>query len=238
MSRILEDGAACLKRNELDKAASIIANAAETAAKGKDDAGRARALAQLAALEESRGEVAKAFDYNRSAQGIFLSIGDGPGLVQSFRVDGFLHIRQRNHTAAAHSFAKALSLSTQLDGRLVLTTLDQVIPAVRHLVEADQLSALLPLGAALAQAVESPTPEQTPDMREFADLAATVAGALAPLGVMADEPDLSDPQRRRLAARSTHQAWAVDALTKQRWQLAALVKEALQTKLSFHEELD
>ncbi len=235
---MLEAGAACLNRNELDKAASIFANAAETAVKAKDGAGRGRALAQLAALEESRGEVERAFDYNRSAQDIFLSIGDGPGLVQSFRVDGFLYIRQKDHTAAALSFAKALSLSSQLDGRLVLTTLDQVIPVAKHLVDSDQLAALLPLGAALARVIENLGPEQLPELQDFTELAASVAGVFAPLGVMADEPNLSDSKRRQLAARSTHQAWAVDALTKQRWGLAALVKEALQTKLSFHEELD
>ena len=235
---MLEDGAAYLKRGELNQAARTLANAAECAADGDDPAGYGRALAQLAALEESRGEVEDAFGHNRLAQETFLSIGDGAGLVQSFRVDGFLHVRRREYTAAAHSFAKALSLSTQLDGRLVLMTLDQVMPAVRHLVEADQLAALLPLGAALAQAVESSGPEKLPELREFAELATTVAGVLAPLGVMADEPNLSDSKRRQLAARSTHQAWVVDALTKQRWGLAALVKDTLQTNLSFHEELD
>jgi len=235
---MLEKGAACLEKGELDQAASGFASAAECARKGEDAAGYGRALAQLAALEESRGEVEEAFGHNRLAQESFMSIGDGPGLVQSYRVDAFLHIRRGEHDAAAHSFAKALGLSIQLDGRLVLTTLDQVMPAVKHLVEADQLAALLPLGAALSQAVKSTVHDQIPESREFADLAATVAGVLAPLGVMAGEPDLSETKRRRLAARSTHQAWVVDALTKRRWGLAALVKDTLQTKLSFHEELD
>lgn len=238
MIRLLEGGAACLKRGELDRAARSFACAAEYAAAEEDPAGYGRSLAQLAALEESRGEMEKAFDHNRSAQETFLSIGDGAGLVQSYRVDAFLHIRQGNYAAAAYSFARALSLSTQLDGRLVLSTLDQVVPVARHLVESGHLVALLPLGAALAKAVTSSGSEQLPETREFAELAATVAGVLAPLGVMADESNLSEPQRRQLAARSTHQAWAVDALTKQRWGLAALVRETLQTKLNFHEELD
>jgi len=236
--RTLEDGAAFVERGEFDCAARLFARAAESAADGDDRAGYGRAQAQLAALEESRGEVDKAFGHNRLAQEAFLAIGDGEALVQSFRVDGFLHVRRNEHTAAAHSFAKALSLAIQLDGRLVLTTLDQVIPVAKYLVEADQSSALLPLGAALAQAVESLGPEQNQEVREFAELAATVAGALAPLGVLASEPQLTDAKRRRLAASSTHQAWHVDALTKRRWQVAALVKETLQAKLSFHEELD
>lgn len=236
--RMLEDGAAFLKRGELDCAARRFALAAESAADGGDPAGYARAQAQLAALEESRGEVDRAFDHNRLAQETFLAIGDGEALVQSFRVDGFLHVRRKEHTAAALAFAKALSLAIQLDGRLVLTTLDQVIPVAKYLVESDRLSALLPLGAALARAVESLGPEQKQEAREFAELAATVAGVLAPLGVLASEPHLSDAKRRRLAASSTHQAWHVDALTKRRWELAALVKETLQAKLSFHEELD
>ncbi len=235
---MLEDGAVYLKRGDLDRAARELATAARRAAKSEDQAGYGRALAQLAALEESRGEVEAAFDHNRLAQDSLLSIGDGAGLVQSFRVDGFLHVRQREYTAAAHSFGKALSLAIQLDGRLVLTTLDQVMPAAKHLVEADQVAALLPLGAALAQAVESSGPRQLPESREFAELAETVAGILAPLGVMAEEQNLTDSKRRHLAARSTHQAWVVDALTKKRWGLAALVKDTLQTKLNFHEELD
>ena len=236
--RILEDGAGYLRRGDLDRAASELASAASCAAKDGDQAGFGRALAQLAALEESRGELEAASGHNQSAQEIFLSIGDGAGLVQSFRVDGFLHFRQREYTAAAHSFGKALSLAIQLDGRLVLTTLDQVMPAAKHLVEADQVAALLPLGAALAQAVESSSPRQLPESREFAELAETVAGTLAPLGMMAEEHNLTDSKRRQLAARSTHQAWVVDALTKQRWGLAALVKDTLQTKLDFHEKLD
>ena len=236
--RMLKDAAATLKSGDLDCAARRLAFAAECAAEGGDAAGYGRAQAQLAALEESRGQVDQAFCHNRLAQKSFLAFGDGEGLVQSFRVDGFLHVRRNEHTAAAHSFAKALSLAIQLDGRLVLTTLDQVIPVAKYLADSDQLAALLPLGAALAQAVESPGPEQIEEVREFAELAATVAGVLAPLGVMASEPHLSDSKRRRLAANSTHQAWHVDALTRRRWELAALVKETLQTKLSFHEELD
>lgn len=236
--RLLEDGSACQQRGELDLAARSYVDAAKYAAESDDPAGRGRALAQLAALEESRGGVKEAFAHNRSAQEVFLSIGDGAGLVQSFRVDAFLYIRRREYTAAAHSFAKALSLSIRLDEGLVLTTLDQVVPSVRHLIEADQLSALLPLGAALVEAVENPGPEQMPGLEDFAELAKTLAGVLAPLGVMAGEPGLPDSKRRQLAARATHQAWLVDALTRQRWGLAALVKMTLQTKLSFHEELD
>ncbi|MXY93830.1 MAG: hypothetical protein F4Y42_10325 [Caldilineaceae bacterium SB0664_bin_27] len=236
--RLLEDGAAFIERGELDNAAHLFARASESAADGDDRAGYGRAQAQLAALEESRGQVDKAFGHNRLAQESFLAIGDGEALVQSFRVDGFLHVRRNEHTAAAHCFAKALSLAIQFDGRLVLTTLDQVVPVANYLVEADQSTALLPLGAALAQAVESLDLVQNQEVREFAELAATVAGALAPLGVLASEPHLTDAKRRRLAARSTHQAWHVDALTKRRWELAALVKETLQSKLSFHEELD
>lgn len=235
---MLKDGSACQKRGELDLAARRYACAAKRAAERDDPAGHGRALAQLAALEESRGEVEEACGHNRLAQELFLSIGDGAGLVQSFRVDAFLHLRRREHTAAAHSFARALSLSMQLDDGLVLATLDQVVPAVRHLIDADELSALLPLGAALGAAAENPKPEQMPGLEEFVELAKTLAGVLAPLGVMAAEPGLSDLKRRRLAARSTHQAWLVDALTRRRWGLAALVKVTLRTKLRFHEELD
>lgn len=235
---MLEDGAACQKRGELDLAACSYAGAAKYAAESHDPAGQGRALAQLAALEEARGGVEEALGHNRVAQEIFLSIGDGAGLVQSFRVDAFLHIRRNEHTAAAHSFAKALGLSIQLDGGLVMTTLDQMVPAARHLIEADQVSALLPLGAALDEAVENSGPEQMSGLEEFAELAQTLAGVLAPLGLMAAESDLSDSNRRQLAARSTHQAWLIDALTRQRWGLAALVKTTLQTKLNFHEELD
>ena len=90
----------------------------------------------------------------------------------------------------------------------------------------------------MQQAVESSEPDQLPDMSDFSELVATVGGVFAPLGVMAEEPALTAAQRRNLAARATHQAWLVDALTKRRWALAALVKETLQTKLDFQEELD
>lgn len=239
---ILAEGAALLAQGEEGSAAQRIAAAVKEAEATNDRAGLGRALAQLAALEESRGENEAASQHNRRAQDAFLEIGDGAGLVQTFRVDGFLHIRNGAYTAAAHCFAKALSLSLQLDERLVLSTLDQVVPTANFLVESDQVSALLPLGAALTSAVEiaeeSAEENKQPALSDFAQLAATVAGVLTPLGVMADEPNLDPPARRRLAARSTHQAWHVDAMTKRRWGLAAMVKETLHTKLSFHEELD
>jgi len=73
--RTLEDGAAFLERGEFDCAARLFARAAESAADGDDRAGYGRAQAQLAALEESRGEVDKAFGHNRLAQEAFLAIG-------------------------------------------------------------------------------------------------------------------------------------------------------------------
>lgn len=235
---MLDEGATLLAQGEESRAARTFAAAAREAANANDRAGYGRALAQLASLEESRGEVEAASDHNREAQEAFLEIGDGAGLVQTFRVDGFLNIRRGEHTAAAHCFAKALSLSLQLDERLVLSTLDQVVPAAKYLVESDQVGGLLPLGAALAQGVESAESGRLPELGDFAELAATVAGVFTPLGVMAEEPDLEPPGRRSLAARATHQAWLVDAMTKRRWGLAALVRETLHTKLSFHEELD
>lgn len=238
VARKLDEGAALLAQGEESSAALTFAAAAQEAATSNDIAGYGRAMAQLASWEESRGEAEAASDHNRKAQEAFLEIGDGAGLVQTFRVDGFLSIRRGEMTAAAHCFAKALSLSLQLDERLVLSTLDQVVPTARYLVELDQVGGLLPLGAALAQGVESAARGRLPASGDFAELAATVAGVFTPLGVMAEEPDLEPPGRRRLAARATHQAWLVDAMTKRRWGLAALVKETLHTRLRFHEELD
>ena len=238
VSRILDEGSAFLTKGEFGYAVRRFAEAASSAAASNDYAGYGRAMAQLAALQESSGDVEKAFVHNQLAQETFLAIGDGAGLVQTFRVDGFLKLRGGEYTTAAHSFAKALALALQLDGRLVLTTLNQVVPAAKYLIESDKIFALLPLGVALAQAVKSVEAEQMPELRDFAELTETVAGVLTPLGLMADEPELTATERRRLAARSTHQAWLVDALTKRRWGLAALVKETLKTKMSFHEELD
>ena len=238
VSRLLDEGAEFLTQGDIGPAAARLTAAANEAAATVDYAGYGRAMAQLAALEESTGDIAKAFAHNQLAQETFLAIGDGAGLVQTFRVDGFLHLRANEYTPAAHCFGKALGLALQLDGRLVLTTLNQVVPAANYLIESDNIQGLLPLGVALAQAVESADGEHLPDLRDFAELAETIAGVFTPLGVMADEPGLTAAKRRQLAARSTHQAWLVDALTKRRWGLAALVKETLQTKMSFHEELD
>lgn len=237
----LEAGAATASAGDTAAAASIYAGAVSLATERGDRAGHARALAQLAALEESCGEIEPAQAHNRQAQEIFLAIGDGAGLVQSYRLDGFLHLRAGESSAAAGAFAKALALALQLDTRLVLTTLNQVIPAAKYLIERGELTALLALGAGLAQAEESVRAERgdwPQEMADFAELTRTVAGVLMPLGVMAEEPGLAPEQRRKLAARSTHQAWLVDALTRRRWGLAQLVKETLQTQLDFHEELD
>ncbi len=238
VSRLLDEGAAFLAQGENGPAAAKLTAAANEAAAVEDYAGYGRAMAQRAAMEESTGNIKEAFAHNQLAQETFLAIGDGAGLVQTFRVDGFLHLRTDEWTAAAHCFGKALGLALQLDGRLVLTTLNQVVPAANYLIESDNIRVLLPLGVALAQAAERADSEQLPELRDFVELAKTIAGVLTPLGVMADEPELTATKRRQLAARSTHQAWLVDALTKRRWGLAALVKETLQTKMSFHEELD
>ena len=236
--KLLREGAALASAHDLPAAAKWYASAADAAIKLDDRAGFGRAMAQLAALEESRGSIERAFACNQKAQETFLAIGDGAGLVQAFRVDGFLHVRMEDFAAAAASFAKAMSLALQRDAGMVLATLDQIVPVVRHLIDSDRLPALLPLGAALKKAVESAEPAQLPNMQDFSELTTTVGDLLAPLGVIAEEQSLTAAKRRELAARATHQAWLVDALTRKRWGLAELVKETLQTKLNFHENLD
>ncbi len=236
--QMLREGAALSSDGDLAAAAQRYAEAADAASEMQDPAGYGRAMAQLAALEESRDSIERAFNCNRRAQEVFLEIGDGAGLVQTFRVDGFLHLRTGDFTAAATSFGKAVALALQHDGGMALATLDQMVPVARHLVESDELPALLPLGASLKAAVESAESVQSPELRGFSELAATVGGTLAPLAVLAEEPELAAEQRRKLAARATHQAWMIDALTRKRWALAELVKETLQTKLNFHEDLD
>ena len=235
---LLREGAALAPAQDLPAAAQRFAGAADAAVEVDDRAGFARAMAQLAVLEESRGSIDRAFACNQKAQETFIAIGDAAGLVQAFRVDGFLHVRSGNITAAATSFAKAVSLALQRDAGMVLSTLDQVVPVARHLIDSDQLPALLPLGVALQKAVDSAGPGQLPDMDDFSEMAKTVGDLLAPLGVIAEEPSLTAAQRRKLAARATHQAWLIDALTRKRWALAELVRETLQTKLNFHEDLD
>jgi hypothetical protein len=222
-------------------AVEIYVNALEMARSLQDRVGSARALAQLAALEEAAGNVAAARIHNGQAAELFLAIGDGAGLVQSYRLDAFLHLRQDQIHAAATAFARALAMALQLDTRLVMTTLNQILPAARYLIEAGRVADLLPLGAALLQAVDTVEQERgewPEEMADVAEIARTVAALLPPLAVMAAEADLSPAQRRSLAARATHQAWMVDALTRRRWNLADLVAETLKTRLDFHEELD
>jgi hypothetical protein len=229
------------QQGETFQAAQLYAAAATAAQALGDRPGQARALAQLAALEASCGKVADALLHNNQAAEQFLSIGDGAGLVQSSRLNGFLQLQQDQIGAAATEFARALSLSLQLDTRLVMTTLNQILPVVRHLIDSDRLPALLSLGAALVQAVDSAEqgwgvwPEE---MADVAELTRTIAGIFPPLAIMAEEVDLPAEKRRSLAARAIHQAWMVDALTRRRWNLADLVKETLQAKLDFHEKLD
>ena len=128
VSHLLNEGAALFATGDSSGAARRYTEATNAALERDDRAGYGRAMAQLAALEESCGDVEGAFEHNRVAQETFLAIGDGAGLVQAFRVDAFLHLRARGHTSAASSFAKALGLALQLDTRMVLATLSQVIP--------------------------------------------------------------------------------------------------------------
>lgn len=223
------------------EAARLYAAAVALAQAHSDAPGEARSLAQLAALEESCGEIDAALTHNAAAIERFLALGDGAGLVQAHRLDAFLHLRQGDVNAAAAAFARALALALQIDTRLVLTTLNQILPAARHLIERDQLPALLPMGAAIQQAMDSVERARgswPAEMADVAEIARTVGGVLPPLAVMAEEPDLPAEKRRALAARATHQAWLVDALTRRRWALADLVDKTLKTKLDFHEKLD
>lgn len=222
-------------------AAKIYTNALEMARSRGDRSGAARALAQLAALEEANGNVAAARIHNEQAAALFLAIGDGAGLVQSYRLEAFLYLRQDQIHAAATAFARSLALALQLDTGLVMTTLNQIVPTARYLIGAGRVADLLPLGAALMQAVENV--EQTrgewpEEIADVAEIVRTAAAVFPPLAVMATEADLSPEQRRSLAARATHQAWMVDAFTRRRWNLADLVDETLKARLDFHERLD
>jgi hypothetical protein len=123
----------------------------------------------------------------------------------------------------------------------VLITLNQILPAARYLIESGRVVDLLPLGAALLQAVENVEQERgewPEEMADVAEIVRTVAALFPPLAVMAAEADLSPVQWRSLAARATHQAWMLDALTRRRWNLADLVGETLKTRLNFCEKLD
>lgn len=238
---LLASGWSAQQEGDREAALQAYAAAVDQAVQLDDQPGAARALGQLAALEEQMGRVEMALEHNRQAIDRFLAIGDGAGLVQAYRTHGFIRLRMGAVEKAAAALAQALGLALQLDTRLVATTLNQFIPMAHFLIDDDRLTDLLPLGAALIQAVqqvEQQRGEWPPEMADFAEIAATVGGVFTPLAVMADEPDLDQARRRKLAARATHQAWLVDALTRRRWGLADLVDETLQEKLDFHEKLD
>jgi tetratricopeptide (TPR) repeat protein len=237
----LREGRVLQQQGVHDQAAEIYTRTVDLARQSGDSAGEARSLAQLAALQEANGQLVEGLQNNRLASSLFLEIGDGAGLVQSYRLDGFLALRQGRIEDASIAFARALALALQLDTRLVLMTIHQFLPAARFLIEAGELAALLPLGAALSQAVDGVEEQRGswPDeMAAVAEIARTAAQIFPPLALMATEPDLTPEKRRALAARATHQAWMVDALTRRRWNLADLVDETLKTKLDYHEKLD
>ncbi len=241
VQRLLNDGWELQQAGQPDAARPLFLQAIELADSLSDQPGRARGFAQLASLEEHAGNIAAAQQNNTKAIEIFLAIGDGAGLVQAWRTEGFILLRRGLVDRAVAAFSRSLALALQLDTRLVATTLNQLVPVAHFFILNDRLPDLLPLGAAIHQAVEQVAqsagglPE---DMADFAEVARTVGGVFIPLAIMATEADLSPEQRRKLAARSVHQAWMVDALTRRRWGLADLVKSTLQTKLDFHETLD
>lgn len=237
----LRNGREAQQRGDTRRAAHIYAGAATLARRMHDGPGEARSLAQLAALEESCGEIDSGLAHNRQAIERFLELGDGSGLVQAYRLNGFLYLRRGDVEAASTAFAQALALALQLEMRLVMVTLNQILPAARYLIESEQLPALLPLGAAILQAVdhvEQARGAWPEEMADVAEIVRTVGGIFPPLALMAAEPDLSPEKRRSLAARATHQAWMVDAFTRRRWNLSDLVDETLKGQLGFHEKLD
>ncbi len=229
-----------LERGDPAQAQGLLEEAVEQARGVHDRAGLARALAQLASLEEGEGRLEAAEAHNRAAAALFLELDDGAGLIQTCRVEAFIHLRRGELIPGVTALARALALALQMDPAPVFITLQQVVRVAGHLVHQGHVEDLLPLAAAIQEAVARVEAENEGDLGPLADvaeLARTVAGTLASLGVMAQEPDLSPDRRRALAARATHQAWMVDAWTRGRWGLAGLVEEALQAHLDFHEPL-
>ncbi len=231
---------AALDRGDRDRAQALLQEAVAEARRAQDRAGLARALAQLASLEEGRGHLEVAEAHNRTAAALFLELDDGAGLIQTCRVEGFIHLRRGELIPGVTALARALALALQMVPGPVFITLQQIIRVAGHLVHQGRVGDLLPLAAAIQQAVASVEAgdEGHPHaMADVAELTRTVADALASLGVMAQEPDLAPDRRRSLAARATHQAWMVDAWTRGQWQLVALVETTLQAHLDFHEPL-
>ncbi|GEM_PF-1669737 len=231
---------AALERGDRIQAQELLQEAVAQAERIHDRAGLARALAQLASLEEGQGQLEAAEAHNRAAAALFLELDDGIGLVQTCRVEGFIHLRRGELIPGVTALARALALALQMAPGPVFITLQQLVRVAGHLVHRGRVGDLLPLAAAIQQAVAAvETGDEDPPraMADVAELTRTVAGALAALGVMAQEPNLAPDRRRALAARATHQAWVVDAWTRGRWQLVALVETALQTYLDFHEPL-
>lgn len=241
VSALLQAGFIAQREQRFSEASSLYQQALETARYNQDSPGEARAIAQRASMAETRGETESALRDAQDAAQLFLELGDGNGLVQTYRLEALIHLRLDDVVASAAGFARALGLALQLDSALVFTTLNQLFPAVRQLVETGRIADLLPIGAGIRAALEQVQDERGAWPEAIADvveIVEAVAGILASLALMASEPEMDSERRRKLAARATHQAWMIDALTRRRWGLADLVKDTLTGSLDFHEELD
>jgi tetratricopeptide (TPR) repeat protein len=150
---LLEEGLNLQRAGAGEQAGRCYQAALEAAIEHGDGPGQARALGQLAVLAEAGGAIPLAQEHNLRAIELFLALGDGAGLVQSYRLNGFIHLRLGQLEQAATEFARAMALALQLDIPLVAATLNQIVPVARYLVEHSQTAGLLPLGAALNQAV-------------------------------------------------------------------------------------
>ncbi len=238
---LLQEAWQALETGQTEQARALLQAARDQAQALSDRPGQARALAQWASLEEQADRVETAHALNQEAIALFLDLGDAAGLIQSYRLEGFIHLRRGEVIPGVTALARALALALQLDPAPVFVTLQQMVAVAGYLVEQDRVADLLPLAAAIQQAVvqvETVHADAVTDAADVAEMVRTVAGVFAPLGIMAQEPDLSPEQRRALAARSVHQAWLVDALTRRRWNLADMVKATLAGRLDFHEPLD
>lgn len=195
-----------------------------------------RALGQRSRAAEDAGDLSLALDLNQQAIEAFLSDGDAPGLLVAFRSQGFLLLKRGETAAGLLQVGRALGLALQMEPMYAMATLDQVVGIGSYLAR-EHPDHLLTLTATLHSTLDhlregrGAFPTELVGPVELTRTLANIYGARGLLSMhLAGSEPLTEEEVAQLAADAMNQAWAVDALSRQRWGIVPWLKAWMVTQ--------
>ena len=217
-------GSVYAQQDRLEEAPGCYEQALAIFRKLGDRHGEASILNNLANLYAKQGELEKALETAGKALNIFDELKAYPDLVTCHRLMASFSLQAGNVSACFSHLAQALYLALQLHPKLVVDTIDIIVPLAKGLASEGMFSAVAVLGSGLWEMVmkireEKPRSEE---LKWVGMLAQEVCAVIALMGMSRLEE--RPKERAKASETALEMAKDVDEETGGRWKLEEWVR--------------